>query len=171
MTHNEDLRSIRTAVSLVRGELGSVDFVVVGGTQVDSSWYRRIEVPFEHVDYPRFVPWIRGLARHCSIGLAPLLDTQFNSFKSAIKFQDYTMMHLAGVFSNVTAYQGCVDRGANGLLADESPESWAQAIISLLKDADLRHMIKSDAFQRVSVDTVENSLDDWHSLIQGVLDA
>ena len=87
------------------------------------------------------------------IGLAPLRDTEFNKCKSNIKFLEYAIAHVPGVYSP-TVYNF---RGFDiefGIVADTS-EQWYQAIQNLIPERlggandNLRHDIIENAYGHV----------------------
>ena len=67
------------------------------------------------------------------IALAPLLDTPFNRTKSNIKWLEYSACGIVGIFSDLTPYNSYVKQGKTGLLVDNSPENWFDAMDSLVR--------------------------------------
>lgn len=87
-------------------------------------------------DTPAAMSWPLFREYQCSrrihIGLAPMLGTPFNASKSYIKFFDITLMGGVGVYSRRQPLVDIVEHGVNGLLADDTPESWYQCLHWLL---------------------------------------
>ena len=105
-------------------------------------------VPSDSVEYPGFVKWMRESLRW-DIGIAPLEDTTFTACKSDIKWLDYSLLGIPGVFSRVPAYRDSVDDRRTGLLVDSCPEAWYRALVSLVEDSRMRSDIRTHAFDTV----------------------
>lgn len=67
-----------------------------------------------------------------NIGLAPLVDTPFNSGKSWNKFHDITAFGAVGIYSDRSPYRDIVIDGINGLLAKDDMLSWKECLLRLL---------------------------------------
>jgi glycosyltransferase involved in cell wall biosynthesis len=70
------------------------------------------------------------------IGIAPLMDNDFNRCKSGIKALQYWALGVPVVCTPLTPYD-IVTAGEDGLKAD-SAEDWYRALKSLVDDAALR---------------------------------
>lgn len=105
------------------------------------------------------------------IGLAPLLNDRFHNSKTNNKFREYGAMGVCGVYSDVPIYSECVTHGVNGMLVDNSSESWYIAIKQLITDKELREKIRRNA--TVDVKTyysMENTYNDWMRIINTLPD-
>ena len=129
--HREDLELISPALAYLHDGCADVMFELMVGRQTPEALQQ-----CERVYCPRPRPW-RHFKRllgtpHLHIGLAPLLDNAFNRGKSWIKFLDIAAMGGVGVYSNRPPYTEVVEHGFDGLLADDTPESWYQCLQHLL---------------------------------------
>jgi hypothetical protein len=82
------------------------------------------------------------------IGLAPLLDTPFNAGRSITKFFDVVRCGAIGIYSNREPFRSFIRDRQDGFLLENSPELWAETIVSLAKDPDLRARVYLKAQQR-----------------------
>ena len=96
-------------------------------------------------DYPSFLAGLQSRAPW-KAGLAPLTDTVFNRSKSDIKFLDYAIAGIAGVYADCPAYASVLD-GQTGLKAPLS--GFGAAVRRLLEDHDLRRHVRATARQHV----------------------
>lgn len=88
-------------------------------------------LPFNH-DYEKFREDFRR--REWDIGLAPLNDTLFNRSKTDNKYREYASLMIAGVYSGIPPYASRIRNRDNGMVAENTPESWFQAIKALVDD-------------------------------------
>jgi glycosyltransferase involved in cell wall biosynthesis len=102
------------------------------------------------VRYADFVPYFA--AQHADIFIAPLLDNEFNRGKSHLKFLEYSLPGIPGVYSRLPPYEAIVRHGENGFLAGDLDE-WEAHLSALIESADLRRAVGQAARQTV--------LDDW----------
>jgi len=97
-------------------------------------------------DYPTF---IHSLAESgFDIGLAPMNETPFNLSKTNTKLRDYGACRIAGVYSNVQNYADVKD-GVTGLIVEQHPGAWFEALERLVLDVRLRSDIQENAYRYV----------------------
>lgn len=104
-------------------------------------------------NYPEFVT--NFIHNRPDIAIAPLRDIPFNYSKSAIKYFEYSVLRIPGVYSKVGPYDGAIEDGKTGLLVENTEEAWTAAIESMILDQSLRNRIGGGA--RISV-TRDHSL-------------
>jgi O-antigen biosynthesis protein len=143
-THAEDL-SVVLPVFQKLGASHGIVLHVVGVENTDRRGYVRLRAPERR--YDRFVPWLRSLAPHFDVAIAPLVDTPFNRRKSALKFMEYAACGIATIASRVPPYLGVVTEGTDGLLAQDE-DAWEQHLLRLLRDAAFRRQLASAALTR-----------------------
>lgn len=151
-THSRDLAVLRPIMERIREEVDPRAVLhVVGGEEPgrDQEWYRRVSIPSSCKNYPQFVRWLRSEAHQWDIALAPLEASAFNRYKSDLKFLEYSALKLPGVFSRVRAYEESIAHEKTGMLADEDPDSWVEAIRALWEDVELRGRIARRAGSEV----------------------
>ena len=162
-THMDDFEMIAPALkSLVDRQLVSVSLIGIG--EVIPDWCESVSIPDVAKNYPDFVKWLCSIANRFDVALAPLADTEFNRAKSDLKFCDYALAGIPGIFSNVGPYADTVSHQVTGLLAGNTPEEWEQAVTSLLQDELLRRSLANNAFNAVATtrmaEAFENRLDE-----------
>jgi glycosyltransferase involved in cell wall biosynthesis len=99
-------------------------------------------------EYPRFIPWLRRSVSW-QAAVAPLQDSPLNRCKSDVKFLDYALLGVPGVYADVPAYRAVVESGLTGLLAPSTPDGFRDALNALLDDDALRARISRSARESV----------------------
>jgi glycosyltransferase involved in cell wall biosynthesis len=176
-THERDFRAVlRGLREVLARRKGKVRLEILGAAPAE-----RLHPLLEGVDlglldagvedaYPRFVPWMK---RNCrwDVAIAPLLDTPLNRAKSDIKFLDYALLGVPGVYSEESVYSSAVISGETGLLAPTTPDGFRDALERLLDDPALRDRISRAAHQRVaSSRTLAIGAHLWIEAIEQLLD-
>lgn len=99
-------------------------------------------------DYDRFLAF--QLSRQWDIGIAPLMGEPFETYKTNVKYREYGGCGIAGIYSDVPPYADSVVHEATGLLVQNSPDAWVEALETLIGDEPLRARIAEHA--RADVD-------------------
>jgi len=94
--------------------------------------------PCEIADYPA---WLADKA--VDIGLAPLKKSAFNRGKSGIKYLEWGVLGVPGVYADQEPYS-IVKNGETGFLCGKASE-WKSKIKRLIEDADLRQKMGAAA--------------------------
>jgi glycosyltransferase involved in cell wall biosynthesis len=98
------------------------------------------------------------------VGMAPLLPCAFNRSKSDIKFLEYAVFGVPGVYSAAHAYE-TVQHGDTGLLSENAV--FGERVRDLLESPTLRETIREKAFAYVmSERTLERRAGDLVSHIE-----
>jgi len=145
-THDEDLAFAIDAIEIARRNMPLLRLTVIGATTLTDlpEWVDVVEVPAEKKSYSLFVPWLRANIGTAALGIAPLLDTAFNSFKSDLKVLDYGALGLPVLASDVESYRTFRNSVSDGItLLPNDLDVWARQIVEefsdlkeLRKDAD-----------------------------------
>ncbi|PWC55682.1 hypothetical protein TSH7_29425 [Azospirillum sp. TSH7] len=136
-THREDLEIIRTPMLRLMEQHSNVRFFVIGGETPPGDWYEAISVPGNRTNYPDFVPWLRAICQTMSFGVAPLADTFFNAAKSELKYLDYAVAGLAGLYSDTVSYRQCVIESGGGLLVPNNTDDWYSALCRMVATPEI----------------------------------
>lgn len=148
-THQEDLEIVEEAIRyLVRKYEGAVEFHFFGylpknlreipGVKLGGAGVANVE---KHAKRVREAP--------IHLAIAPLTDHPFNQSKSDLKWLEYSICGIPGIYSDVTPYRNSVTHGVDGWLAKNTTASWVDAIERFLADAQLRRRIARTAFDVV----------------------
>lgn len=153
-THKEDLDLIEPAIQRARSERGFV-LHVVGVDRESRDGVVRLEPPSTR--YDDYVPWLRALAPHFDVALAPLVDHEFNRAKSHLKFLEYAAIGVPVVASAVGPYAAIIRDAIDGLLVPNEPDAWFEALTRLADDSALRERLARSARARVEAEFVHTS--------------
>lgn len=151
--HYDDLLLVKNALLRVFKENPNVKLVFsnfIPDWAIDLPPFNVFMIRFAHFNaYPKVLKWLCA-----DVALAPLVDSQFNRCKSHVKYLDYAMADIPGVYSDLDPY-GSVEDGVTGLKA-KSESDWYEAITMLVKNADLRKSIakaaKEDVLSKWTID-------------------
>lgn len=131
--HLPDLQRVIPALVEAHARHTSLHMEVMLGCHTPDALAR-----LERLASPKPLAWRRFLAyqRRCRlhIGIAPLWPSAFNGAKSHIKFLDIAAMGGVGIYSRRAPYADIVNHGEDGLLVEDHPEAWRDAIDTLLAD-------------------------------------
>lgn len=135
-TRGGDLELVRPIIQPVLDQVPNAVFEFAGVLPSGIQPGDRIRF-FEHTtsyaDYIRF-----QASRNWAIGLAPLLDSIANRAKTNNKYREYGACRIAGIYSDMPPYLGCVDHRSTGLLVGPDPQDWLASILELARNAELR---------------------------------
>jgi glycosyltransferase involved in cell wall biosynthesis len=98
-------------------------------------------------DYSRFLQALRELK--WDVGLAPLREIPFNSFRTYTKWLEYTMAGVPVLASDCEVYRSVIDSDAGSLVDDER---WGEALEEMIRSAALREVCVRQAQHRVRRD-------------------
>ncbi len=119
-------------------------------------------------NYDRFIKSFAS--SNYDIGLAPLNDDSFTRSKSDNKFRDYGACGIAGIYSKVRAYTESVVDHETGLIVENNPEAWHNAIVNLIEDKQLREKIQRQAREYVQIHYSQRMFEEvWYRHIRYVL--
>jgi len=166
VSHLGDMEVLRPAYTRLLKERPQVKFVFSGfipSWAGEFPWDRVFYTKFcDYADYPQHAAWVCA-----DIGVAPLADHPFNRAKSHVKWLEYGMNGIAGVYQGMQPY-ATVNHGKTGLLA-LSPDDWYESILRLVDDRDLRAGIAANAYADIMENwTVEAHADRYEALLQEV---
>jgi hypothetical protein len=120
--------------------------------------------PLEINNYRQFAQYFSQ--QECDIFIAPLVENSFNACKSPIKFFEYSILGIPGIYSRVSPYQAVVQNGSNGFLAGDLAE-WQAALTTMLENSELRFQIGQAAQNTVLQHwLLSNHAEEWSKAYQ-----
>ncbi|MEW5944675.1 MAG: glycosyltransferase [bacterium] len=152
VTHAPDFAPVVPALRRILGEFGGrVRMKFLGFTPDGLAGAEGVESVEGTDSYHMFAGLLRGAG--IDVGLAPLRRNVFNEGKSNIKYLEYSMCGIPGIYADVAPYSSCVRDGVNGLLVEpDDTDGWRDAVKRLIEDEGLRNGIREAAH----ADVVEN---------------
>lgn len=108
---------------------------------------------------------------HMDFALAPLNNNFFNRCKSNIKFLEYSLCGIPGIYSDVTPYSESVKHHETGILIrSQMPDEWYHAMKTLIEDEELRRKIRRNAFMEIRRKyMLRDHYSEWHDLYMKLL--
>ena len=88
--------------------------------------------------------------RKVDIVLNPILNSEFNSFRSPTKFFDTTRLGAVGIYSKKLPYSIFVKDNYDGILLNNDLNLWIENVNDLLENANKRKFLYSNAFKRIN---------------------
>jgi len=162
ITHLEDMKLVLPALQRIYKEYKNIQLVIVGDPRVANLFKG---IPTELCNGVPFEAWPSKLySLRLDIGLAPLRDTPFNKSKSNIKWIEYSIANIAGIYSP-TVYQDEFNNkhfdGVYGQIA-ENDEQWYRCLKNYIVCKQLRHDIAKKARGAVLTSyTLKTNINRW----------
>jgi glycosyltransferase involved in cell wall biosynthesis len=159
--HFDDLMMVAPVLREILIKNPDVTLCLVNSAIKKSCEALNIQYPFEglsNVHYADRSVAINRYARFMAsfgfdIGIAPLVDCNFNRSKSNLRFLEYSALVLPTVASEVGHFQQTVKPWETGVLVPGNDlEKWRGSIQLLIDDKNLRHQIGRNAYKRVKKD-------------------
>jgi glycosyltransferase involved in cell wall biosynthesis len=146
----------------------SVRVYFLGSNPLKQLKDRRIRYKPFRLNYSSYLRRFSGAGY--DIGLAPLKNDIFHRSKTNVKYREYGASHIAGIYSDVDVYSDWINDGENGLLVENTEESWFNAMQKLIINKDIRDRIKDSAYKDVRSNfSQEQFSEKWWEHIQLVL--
>lgn len=86
------------------------------------------------MSYQQYIKFFSNMT--FDIGVAYLKDDFFTRCKTNNKFREFSARGVAGIYSKMPVYSDCVQHGETGLLVDNTPESFCEAISWLIENRE-----------------------------------
>lgn len=162
ITHREDFEQVEPALREIQTKYKN---------RIKLVFLNMIPKTFVHDRSVEFIPGAdslkefseRLLKANFDIGLAPLSFNNFNMGKSDIKFLEYGITGVAGVYSNFGPYKRTIANNETGLLVNlEGSVGWLRQLSWLIENPSEIDRIKENSFNYVSERrTLKNNYESW----------
>jgi O-antigen biosynthesis protein len=148
-THGPDLEMVHPAIEQVLQKYLSVWFYCIHGAP---EIYKKMPKVYWTRKWANINIYPRYLASYkFDIGIAPLLDNNFNRGKSNLRWLEYSAMRTPSVCSPLPDFSRVIKHGENGFIAN-STEEWVDALSNLIEDLDARRQVGENAYKTVKQD-------------------
>lgn len=135
--HTNMIRQVIVPAMLrVLGQIENISFTFIGADPGIRHNRRVRYIPFFH-EYNEYRKYVENGG--FQIGLAPVRTSHFYQCKYYNKFVEYTSIGAVGIYTDCPLYRQIVTCGENGVLCENTPEKWADAVIQLAKKQNLRY--------------------------------
>lgn len=160
-SHFEDFLEIKDVLIEIMEKHKNVIFVMMGQTYPGAlSEFPQDRVQIEDWANVEVYPW-KFRALNIDIGIAPLKNTEFNTCKSEIKWEEYSSLEIPTVASNNPPYSLAIADGQTGFLCVDRKD-WAQNLSALVESRGLRQEIGRNARVEVFENyNLENKIEDY----------
>lgn len=151
-THSPDLEMISSAIDQLLKEFPTLHFTSYGVKlpKLLEGNERVSYVMTDSMEYAEFATLFQKM--DADIAIAPLVQNKFNEQKSPLKFFEYCVNGIPGIYSNVNPYKNFVKHGKTGLLAENTTLSWVENIKRLILDKSFRKDLAIQAQENVKAD-------------------
>lgn len=151
-THRPDFAAIAPALREVLRAYPRVELIAFGvplPAELADLPNARFQQPTRHARQS-YSEYAREAAElNLDIGIAPLIDSEFNRCKSLIKHLEYGALGLVGVYSDVDPYHSGVRHGETGFLA-ASLADWQAILTTLIESPDERVRVRDNLHGEIS---------------------
>lgn len=129
-------------IKLSKLYLGKVEFVFIGA---DPKIYQNENVKFISYfeNYHKYKEYVKSYG--FDIGIAVIEKDDFYSCKYYNKFLEYSSIGVVGIYTNAVPYKLIINDFENGLLTDNTFQSWESKIIKLIEETELRQKCLNNA--------------------------
>jgi len=158
-SHFNDLMMVAPELRKVLERHKDVTLCLVNSALKPSCNELKIPYPFEGLRNVHYADRSVAINRYAAfaasfgfdIGIAPLVDCNFNRSKSNLRWLEYSAMKIPTVASNVGHFKQTLRPYQDAILMD-SAEGWASVLEQLISDKTRREQLGKDAYKRVKRD-------------------
>lgn len=143
----EEFELLEDVISKLDAERPDIRFEFIGGVSDRLRTFKNVQWFPGLSDYAAYISF--KISRRWSIGLGPLLESEFNASKTDNKFREYGGCRIPGIYSDTGPFVDSVTPGVYGILVKNKVDAWAAAIEKLVDDEVLHESIAQAAFTYV----------------------
>ena len=148
-SHRPDFDMVEPVIAKILDRYGKQVELQFWGIRPGEDILARNNVFWTHpylVSYDEFARYF--LQQKCSIFIAPLQNNLFNRCKSGLKYLEYSLLGVPGVYSAIPPYRDMITPGLDGFLADQ-PGDWEAQLSALIESPELRKTVGAAAQKNV----------------------
>lgn len=151
LNHGGDLQLVNKPILKLLNEFPNVEFIAVGAMRSGQGviTHDRSYLINHWVAIDNWPAACKGW--QIDIGIAPLMDINFNRAKSNLRWLEYSAMKLPTVASHVRPFAESIRPGKDGFLC-RSQQSWYNALKELIVNEEKRRAVGETAYERVKTD-------------------
>lgn len=182
-THNLDLKVAIPAIKIILERNKNVEFLAVGAVTTEfamntfSGWeddtLNRIYFVGGTEAFDKYPEYLASMG--FTLGIAPLIDDQFNRGKSHIKWMEYAAIGIPTIASPVYPYKekilgkNVIEHNKTGLFASNTDE-WIKYIQKLIDDKQLREKLVKNARKQIEKEWLyKSNVILWKKAIENIL--
>lgn len=146
-SHQSELDWLYPVFEQVLAQDHSISVELIGNHKVRKQFSA---LPRIHVLHPMSWPAYQALLARPGrcIGLAPLLENEFNAARAPTKFFDITQAGATGIYADHPVYRAVIKDGYNGRLVTMEQKVWAATILQLSQNEQERAYMMKNAQMR-----------------------
>lgn len=156
--HYQDLMMVAPALKELLSIHDDLTLCLINSGLKPSCEALRVDYPFEGMTNVHYAD--RGVAinRYAKfmasfgfdIGIAPLVDCNFNRSKSNLRFLEYGALSVPCVASDISHFSESIKNGVDGFLVkDNDLQEWVTRLGLLVRDRSLREQVGRAAYKKV----------------------
>lgn len=158
--HFNDLMMVAPMLREILSDNPDVKLCLVNSALRKSCELLKIEYPFEGLKNVQYADRSVAINRYAAfaasfgfdIGIAPLVDCNFNRSKSNLRWLEYSALNIPTIATNIGHYSQTVNEGQDGILVGNTKEEWGSALRTLVIDQTAREQLGRQAGKRVRKD-------------------
>lgn len=160
-SHFEDLMMVAPAVAEILKRHPNVSFTLINSAVKQSCQLLGRPYPFEGLKNVRYADRSVAINRYAAfmasfgfdIGLAPLIDCNFNRSKSNLRWLEYSALGIPTIATDISHFKESIDPNNTGLtVVDNGIPQWTEAMEFLISDDVPRGAIGRAAYKKVKKD-------------------
>jgi Glycosyltransferase len=124
----------------------NVTFKILHGIPDFFKNHKKIKLYKAFKPVTKYPQWV--VRQGFDIGVAPLVDNNFNRGKSNLRWLEYSAMKVPTVASPLPHFTQSIRHGETGFIAN-TPEQWEHYLTLLINDAEKRKQIGQNAYDEV----------------------
>ncbi len=176
ITHDSDLKMMMPALGRVVEKHSNVHVELLGGivpgklAEFTKGWSKdakkRVQMKFGCQAWDKYPALMKEQA--WDIGIAPLVDDEFNKGKSHIKWMEYAMCGTPCVASDVYPYSMNIPADCGMLTAEDQ---WEDNLTYLVENADARKVMATNAYDHIASNLQwKDHAEDYLGIVRGIFE-